>query len=153
MTWLEHRVPPPVVLAVFAGGTVLSARLWPGASVRVPGQDLVAVLLVVCGISVIAVSILQFWRARTTVNPLKPDAASALVDQGIFGWTRNPMYLGMALGLSALAIWLGHAAGPVWLAGFIAYINVFQIVPEERALRAKFGAAFDAYAVRVRRWL
>jgi protein-S-isoprenylcysteine O-methyltransferase Ste14 len=151
--WLEHRVPPPVVLAVFAAGTVLAARQWPGAAVRFPGQAIVAVSMAGVGIAVIAAGIARFRRARTTVNPLKPEEASALVEQGIFARTRNPMYLGMALGLAGLAVWLGHAAGPVMLAGFVGYITRFQIVPEERALRANFGGAFDAYAARVRRWI
>lgn len=153
MKWLEHRVPPPLVLAVFAAGTVLAARLWPGLAVRFPGQELAAVLLAAMGLAVIAAGIARFRRARTTVNPLRPEEASALVDAGVFARTRNPMYLGMALGLAALAVWLGHAAGPVMLAGFVGYITRFQIVPEERALRANFGKAFDAYAARVRRWL
>jgi len=153
MRWLEHRIPPPVVLAAFAAGAVLSARLWPAASMRFPGREVVAGLLAAAGIGVIAAGILQFRRSRTTVNPLKPEAASALVDEGVFGWTRNPMYLGMALGLAAVAIWLGNAGGAILLVGFIAYITRFQIVPEERALRANFGEAFDAYAARVRRWI
>jgi protein-S-isoprenylcysteine O-methyltransferase Ste14 len=153
MSWLEHRVPPPIVLAVFAAGAVLAARLWPGASVRFPGQAIIAVLLAAAGLAVIAAGISRFRRARTTVNPLKPEEASALVDTGVFARTRNPMYLGMALGLAGLAMWLGHAAGAVMLAGFVGYITRFQILPEERALRANFGAAFDAYTARVRRWL
>jgi protein-S-isoprenylcysteine O-methyltransferase Ste14 len=153
MSWLEHRVPPPIVLGVFAAGAVFAARLWPDAAVLVPGRTLAAVLLAAAGLAVIAAGIVVFRRARTTVNPLRPDEASALVDSGVFARTRNPMYLGMALGLAALAVWLGHAAGPVMLAGFVGYITRFQIVPEERALRANFGAAFDAYAARVRRWI
>ena len=153
MKWLEHRVPPPLVLAVFAGGTVLAARQWPGATVRFPGQGFVAAFLAAMGLAVIVAGIIRFRQARTTVNPLKPEEASALVDGGVFARTRNPMYLGMALGLAGLAVWLGHAAGPVMLAGFVGYITRFQIAPEERALRANFGGAFDAYAARVRRWL
>lgn len=153
MRWLEHRIPPPVVLAAFAAGAVLWAWRWPAASVRLGGREVMAGLLVAAGIGVIAAGILQFRRSRTTVNPLKPEAASALVDGGVFGWTRNPMYLGMALGLAAVAIWLGNAGGAILLVGFVAYITRFQIAPEERALRANFGEAFDAYAARVRRWI
>ena len=153
MKWLEHRVPPPVVFAVFAVGAALSARQWPGALVRFPGRTIVAAVMASAGIAVIAAGTIRFRRARTTVNPLKPEEASALVDGGIFARSRNPMYLGMALGLAALTVWLGHAAGAVMLAGFVAYITRFQIVPEERALRANFGGAFDAYSARVRRWL
>jgi len=150
---LEHRIPPPLIFVVFALTAILCARLLPGASVSVPGQSVVAGLLLAVGIVVIAAALLQFKRARTTTNPLVPEAASALVDRGIFAHTRNPMYLGLSLGLAALVVWLGNAAGLALVAGFIAYIGRFQIAPEERALRAKFGETFDAYATRVRRWI
>ncbi|MEB0160908.1 isoprenylcysteine carboxylmethyltransferase family protein, partial [Pseudomonas sp. AH2 (2023)] len=91
-------------------------------------------------------------RSRTTVNPLRPDKAAALVSGGVYRVTRNPMYVGMMLLLVAWAVYLDSAwvlAGPV---AFVAYITRFQIAPEERVLRAKF-ADFDAYAARVRRWL
>ena len=63
------------------------------------------------------------------------------------------MYLGFLLILVALAVWLSNAvavAGPIL---FLMYMNTFQIRPEERALRAKFGAAYDDYVNSVRRWL
>jgi protein-S-isoprenylcysteine O-methyltransferase Ste14 len=75
------------------------------------------------------------------------------VARGIYNYTRNPMYLGMLLVLLALAL---YRASPWALAGpllFIVWMNRFQIVPEERALAAKFGASFEAYRQRVRRWL
>jgi protein-S-isoprenylcysteine O-methyltransferase Ste14 len=150
---LENRIPPPIVAVTFALGMWAVASLLPGASLRFPGQGFATAALIAAGLGVIAVSIVQFRRARTTVNPLKPEAASALVSGGVFRLTRNPMYLGMALVLAAWAAWLGNAAGALLVAGFVAYINRFQIAPEERALRAHFGDAFGAYARRVRRWI
>jgi len=153
MKWFEHRIPPPVILAIFAGAAGLSAWLWPEASVRFAGQAVAAAALLAAGIGVITAGILQFRRARTTLNPLQPEAATALVDRGIFALTRNPMYLGMALALAALAVWLGNPGGAVAWVGFIAFITRFQIAPEERALRANFGEDFVAYARRARRWI
>lgn len=153
MSWLEHRIPPPLVGIAFAIAMAVAAGLLPWATVRLPGRDLVALSLLAAGAGVIAASLLQFIRARTTVNPLRPETASALVTGGVFRLTRNPMYLGMALILAAWALWLGNAVGALLLAGFVAYIGRFQIAPEERALRAHFGAEFDAYAQRVRRWI
>jgi len=153
MSRLENRIPPPFVAAAFALGMRGVASWTPGASVQFPGQALAVAALLAAGFGVIAISIIQFSRARTTVNPLNPAAASALVTSGIFRLTRNPMYLGMALILAALAVWFGNAVCVLLLAGFVAYINRFQIAPEERALRAHFGEAFDAYARKVRRWI
>ena len=153
MNWLEHRIPPPLVALAFAIAMAVCAGLLSTASVRFPGQGPAALAVLATGLGVIAAAILRFVRARTTVNPLRPEEASALVTEGVFRITRNPMYLGMALILAAWALWLGNAAGALLLAGFVAFIGRFQIAPEESALRAHFGAEFDAYAQRVRRWI
>ena len=55
--------------------------------------------------------------------------------------------------LAAWAVWLGNALAALLVAGFMAWITRFQIAPEERALRAHFGEAFEAYARQVRRWI
>ena len=95
----------------------------------------------------------SFRRARTTVNPLKPESASALVISGIYRHTRNPMYLGFAIILLGWCVLLGSAWAVLGVAGFVLYIGRFQIRPEERALRELFGAEFDAFCSRVRRWV
>jgi protein-S-isoprenylcysteine O-methyltransferase Ste14 len=150
---LENRFPPPLVAAAFVAAMSACARWLPILDVSFPGQGLATGLVVAAGLGVMAFAIAQFARARTTINPLHPAAASALVDGGVFRLTRNPMYLGLALVLAGLALWLGDGGSAFLVAGFVAYITCFQIVPEERALRANFGEAFDAYAARVRRWL
>ncbi|WP_308845535.1 methyltransferase family protein [Oxalicibacterium faecigallinarum] len=93
------------------------------------------------------------WRARTTINPLQPDKASSLVTNGIFRFSRNPLYLSLLLLLIAYAIRLESAM--VWIGpcAFVAYVTRFQIVPEERVLTEKFGQAYVAYKGRTRRWL
>jgi protein-S-isoprenylcysteine O-methyltransferase Ste14 len=153
MNWLENRIPPPIVAAAFALAMRPMAALLPGLSARFSGQALVAGALVAAGLGVIALSIVRFSRARTTINPLNPEAASTLVTGGVLRFSRNPMYLGLALVLAGLAVWVGNASCVVPVAAFVAYITRFQIAPEERALRARFGAEFDAYAQRVRRWI
>jgi protein-S-isoprenylcysteine O-methyltransferase Ste14 len=94
-----------------------------------------------------------FRRAQTTITPLKPETASSLVSTGIYGFTRNPMYLGL---LTVLIGWAVYLAAPFALFGplfFWLYIGRFQIVPEERALSALFGDRFTQYTAKVRRWL
>jgi protein-S-isoprenylcysteine O-methyltransferase Ste14 len=95
----------------------------------------------------------SFIRAKTTVNPMKPDSSSSLVVSGIYQFTRNPMYLGFLLGLFGWAIFLSNALAFFLLPAFIAYMNRFQIEPEEKALARLFGEQFVAYRSRVRRWL
>jgi protein-S-isoprenylcysteine O-methyltransferase Ste14 len=153
MSRFENRIPPPVVAVACALIMWACARWLPSASAQFQWQDWAAAVLLAAGVGVIATAIAQFVRARTTVDPLHPAAASTLVDGGVFRLTRNPMYLGMATVLAAWALWLGNAAAALLVAGFVGWITRFQIAPEERALRAHFGDAFDAYARRVRRWI
>jgi protein-S-isoprenylcysteine O-methyltransferase Ste14 len=151
--FLEHKIPPPVV------GAVLAAAMWGAAAhgpqLALPGGARVAAVaaLAIAGVAFDVLGIVAFRRARTTVNPLKPERASAMVTGGVYRVSRNPMYGGMALLLLAWAVYLAAAwafAGPVI---YVAYITRFQIVPEERVLQARFGQAYSNYATRVRRWL
>jgi protein-S-isoprenylcysteine O-methyltransferase Ste14 len=63
------------------------------------------------------------------------------------------MYLGLLLVLLGFAIWLGNVLAPIMLVAFVLYLTRFQIVPEERVLREKFGEEYAGYMRRVRRWL
>lgn len=110
-------------------------------------------MLALCGLGCDLAGLWAFRRHRTTVNPLRPGKASAVVQDGIYRFTRNPMYVGMALLLTAWVTGLGAPLGLLALALFVAFITRFQIQPEERALQAKFGADYAAYCARVRRWL
>lgn len=150
---LELKVPPPLLALSIAlamwGISALTEPLPLAAVHRAAAAGLVAAI----GASFSIMGMLAFRRARTTVNPLHPDRASALVHSGVYRITRNPMYVGLAFILSALAIWLLNAWTLLGPLAFILYITRFQILPEERALSAKFGAEYAAYRARVRRWL
>lgn len=150
---LEHRVPPPIVGAISAGLMLGVAWLIPALTFALPWRMPVVVVLFCLGVAVGVIAWVHFVRARTTVNPLDPGKATALVASGVFRFTRNPMYLGMATLLLAWAVYLSNAAALAGLALFVAYINRFQIEPEERALKARFGEEFEAYCRRVRRWI
>lgn len=95
---------------------------------------------------------LRFRRQGTTVTPLHPEQASALVTGGLYRLSRNPMYLGLLCWTMALACYLGGLwvwLGPLLLWG---WLSRWQIVPEERALQARFGDGYADYCRRVRRW-
>jgi protein-S-isoprenylcysteine O-methyltransferase Ste14 len=97
--------------------------------------------------------VMSFRQARTTMNPMQPQAAAALVRSGVYRVSRNPMYLGLLLVLLAWTAFLSTlwtALGPLV---YVLYINRFQIAPEERILSAKFGASYTEYKASVRQWL
>ena len=153
MSFLEHKIPPPLVGVLCAGAMWYLASLTPLLDIPKAALVVVAVGLGACGLFVMLAGVVSFRRAKTTVNPLKPEAATALVTSGIYRYTRNPMYLGMLALLVGWAVYLSSPVAPLGVAAFWLYIDRFQIRPEERALAALFGGAFSEYASRVRRWI
>lgn len=131
----------------------LASRVAPALDFTIPVRHTVAAILIAAGLIVGFTGAATFRRARTTVNPLKPQSSSSLVTWGIYAVTRNPMYLGGLVILTGCAIFLANALAVVFLPVYILYINRFQIEPEERALTSLFGREFAAYQSRVRRWM
>ncbi len=151
---MDNRIPPPLVAALFGLLMWLAARHLPGAlELPIELRTSLALVVLLAGIAICLAGVLSFRRARTTVNPLKPETASALVSSGVYKYTRNPMYLGFATVLTAWSIFLAWPPALLGVLGFVIYMNLFQIGPEERALASLFGRAFTQYCSRVRRWL
>ena len=94
-----------------------------------------------------------FRKSKTTINPLKPEEASSLVITGIYTRTRNPMYLGLLSILTGIALFLGSVFALGVLPFFIIYMNLYQITPEEEALKELFGDQYSTYLSNVRRWI
>ena len=150
---LEHKIPPPVIALLCAVVAWLVARATPELAYLLPARIPVAVLLVGTGLALDFSGLLAFRKAKTTFNPLAPDRSTAIVQTGLYRFTRNPMYLGMVIQLLGLCVYLANPWTLVAVVVFVAYITRFQIIPEERFLRAKFGAPYVQYTQSVRRWL
>jgi protein-S-isoprenylcysteine O-methyltransferase Ste14 len=150
---LEHKIPPPVVALLCAAAMWYVAGHTPAVVLPATIRIAAAALLLVAGFAVMLAGVLSFRRVKTTVNPLKPETATALVTSGVYRYTRNPMYLGMLVVLLAWAVYLSAPATVVGIVVFWLYIERFQIRPEEKALVALFGSTFTDYSSRVRRWL
>jgi protein-S-isoprenylcysteine O-methyltransferase Ste14 len=153
MNALENKVPPPIVALLI--GTVMWAveRLSPLPEGGSPSRLAISGGLACLGVLFVTLGMLAFRRAKTTINPVNIGAASSIVTSGIYRYTRNPMYVGLAL---MLAGWAVHIAVSFVLMGpvvFILFITRFQIIPEERVLTSKFGGEYRKYQQRVRRWL
>ncbi|EED38272.1 isoprenylcysteine carboxyl methyltransferase family protein [Stenotrophomonas sp. SKA14] len=153
MRWLETRIPPPLVMLLCGGIGYLASRVAVGMRVPLPMPGVLAAALVTLGVVLNLLPKLAFRRARTTVNPLRPSASSALVTHGVYRYTRNPMYLGQSIVLAGAMLYLQNPVA--WLAVplFVLYITRWQIVPEERALSARFPGAYAIFCQRVRRWV
>ncbi len=94
-----------------------------------------------------------FRRQRTTVDPRYPERATTLVADGVYRWTRNPMYAGFVGLAPGAAVALGSPLALLGPGLLTVYLDRVQIPAEERALRARFGAPFESYVRTVHRWL
>lgn len=153
MSSLELKIPPAVIGVVLGVAMAATSHFTPAFGFAVPAGRFIAPGLAMTGVGIAILGVASFRRARTTVNPLRPEAASALVVSGIYRLTRNPMYLGMLLVLSGWGVFLANAFAMLLATAFIPLMNRLQIGPEERILAATFGPAFTAYQSAVRRWL
>jgi protein-S-isoprenylcysteine O-methyltransferase Ste14 len=149
---LELKVPPLALVVLFAAAMWLASAS-SAFTLLLPWRSAFALILFTAGLVVALAGVLAFRRAKTTVNPLTPEATTAMVTSGIYRFTRNPMYLGFLFVLAGWAMYLSNLLGFALLPLFALYLTRFQIVPEERALCAKFSDAFTAYKRSVRRWL
>jgi protein-S-isoprenylcysteine O-methyltransferase Ste14 len=153
MRALELKIPPPLLTALFA------LVMW-GISFITPLVDyprytqlLLSVAFAGLGLCIILAGGWDFKKASTTVNPLKPQNSSTLVQSGLYAFSRDPMYLGLSLGLFGWSLYLSAPLSLLGIAGFMFAITRLQIIPEERALEERFGEEFSAYQTKVRRWL
>jgi protein-S-isoprenylcysteine O-methyltransferase Ste14 len=153
MRWLELRVPPPVVAVAAALLMWLVAIPLPALDLDLPARYEVAAVFLVVAAVIVGAALFGFRKANTTINPMTPEASSALVVRSIYRLTRNPMYLAMLTVLLGWAYVVANVAALVMLPLFVLYLNRFQIAPEERALAARFGADYERYRRSVRRWL
>ena len=150
---LDHKIPPPVIALVCAGLAWALARYTPEFSYPRPGRLPIAALLVLLGFALDISGILVFRSAKTTVNPLSPEKSTSIVQVGPYKFTRNPVYVGMAIFLLAYGVYLANPLSVLAVVLFVAYITRFQIIPEERFLLSKFGESYASYTRSVRRWL
>jgi len=112
---------------------------------------LVGLVLMVAGAVLAIAGVVAFRRARTTILPFR--AASAMVRDGPYRFTRNPMYVGMTLGYLGLSLAF-NTAWPILLLPLVLVAMVkLVITKEEEYLEAVFGDDYRAYKRDVRRWI
>src|SRR5687768_1912965 len=121
MRRLELKIPPIIVVLIFAVLIWFSARQASFFNWRIPGEPALSVLVAFIGLAIAAAATIQFRRARTTLDPTKPEAASALITSGVFARSRNPIYVAMLLLLLAWATYIGNLLAFLFLPGFLLY--------------------------------
>jgi len=143
--------PPPLLfIAALVAGVLVDGNVMTWRHMLHSSQ-LVGVAIAAAGLILIAAALDLFRRNRTSPEPWRP--ASKLVATGLYRWTRNPMYLGMSVTSAGVAIFFESLAAAVLLAIVVLVMDRVVIAREEAYLSRKFGADYDSYRGRVRRWL
>ena len=145
------KVPPPLIfLSCLLAGLALDAVLDGGP---VPGllRWGLGATLTLCGLALLASFMGAFRRAGTAVEPWKP--TTAIVTTGLYGRTRNPAYLGMALVIAGIALLADAPWALLAVPVAMAIVDRAVIAREERYLERTFGEEYLAYKRSVRRWI
>jgi protein-S-isoprenylcysteine O-methyltransferase Ste14 len=140
------------LVAVVVAAAVLN-RVVP---IRWPGLDDTAARFIGLGLggagfALIIWAAMTLWRHKTTVLPHR--GVADLVTDGPFRWRRNPIYIGDALVLLGVAEMTKNIWFAILVPVFMALVTWLAILPEERYLAAKFGARWQEYRERTRRWI
>ena len=153
MNRLDLKIPPPAIALTCGLLMWLVARQAPALALEILGRTALCGILALAGLFCDFSGFFAFRRKQTTINPLRPHNTSIIVSHGIYRYTRNPMYVGLLMFLTAWAVWLSHLLAFALLPAFVAYLTRFQIIPEERILTMKFGETYTRYTQSVRRWI
>ncbi|MDC3113249.1 isoprenylcysteine carboxylmethyltransferase family protein [Gammaproteobacteria bacterium] len=148
---MSNKIPPPIVTLFFGICIYLSRPYFPEFSFSILNS--LSTISFVLGITVFASAVSSFKRQNTTVNPISIEKASSLVVNGVFKYSRNPMYLGMLFILLGLTFKFNLIGGLLFTSLFMIFISIFQIKPEEAAMEKLFDQEWRDYIKNVRRWL
>ncbi len=150
---LKLKIPPPVYLLIIGVIMWLLHRQLPIVTFFSAPWTRLGYVSIAFALLIDITALIQFFRAHTTFNPLKPKQSAHLVTTGLYRFSRNPMYLGLLFWLIGWGILLGSLSPFLMLPIFIWLITIQQIIPEERILSGKFAGQYQAYQQSVRRWL
>ena len=148
---MKTKIPPPILALVMIGLIYLSSLFIVPTTFNYQGS--LSILVLILGFACLLPSFKLFAKFKTTITPLKPSNSTALVTEGMYRYSRNPMYLGMLIILLAISFKFNLVGGIVISLFFYIFITKFQILPEEEAMNELFGDEFIKYSNRTRRWI
>lgn len=145
------RVLPPVLFLFAILAMTALWKLLPVTEVVSFPFSLTGLPLVLLGIAMTVAGSNQFDRAGTNIKTF--DDPEVLVTEGLFRYTRNPMYLGFSIALLGIALSLGNLSAFAVVAAFVVVVDRWYIRYEENRMEHVFGDEYEAYKNRTRRWL
>ena len=148
---IKTKIPPPLVALTFGFLINYTKDIFPKIEIR--NEIIFGSFMIIIGLIIILSAIILFKKYQTTITPLNPSNATKLITDGIYKFSRNPMYLGLLLVLLGISIIFNLTGGFFFILLFISYMNLFQIIPEENAMVDLFKDEFYEYKKNVRRWI
>jgi len=148
---IKTKFPPPLVALTFGFLINYTKNIFP--KIEVKNEFIFGSFMIISGLIIILSATILFKKYQTTITPLNPSNATKLITDGIYKFSRNPMYLGLLLMLLGTSIILNLTGGFFLIPLFILYLNLFQIIPEENAMADLFENEFLEYKKNVRRWI
>lgn len=142
---------PPFIFLVFLGLGIIIHNLFPLHFIHGPLRTIVGVIFLAYSVLVSSLAIIQMRRAGTNIDVRKP--TTSIVTDGIYRFTRNPMYLSMVLLMIAISVLISNIWILILTPVFIIVIQKGVIEREERYLEGKFGTEYALYKKRTRRWI
>ena len=148
---IKTKFPPPLVALTFGFLINYTKNIFP--KIEVKNEFIFGSFMIISGLIAILSAITTFKKYHTTITPLNPANTTKLITDGIYKFSRNPMYLGLLFVLFGISIILNPTGGLFLIPLFILYLNLFQIIPEENAMVDLFKDEFLEYKENVRRWI
>ena len=148
---IKTKIPPPLVALTFVFLINFTKDIFP--KIEIKNKIIFGSFVIIIGLIIILFAIILFKKYQTTITPLNPSNATKLITDGIYKFSRNPMYLGLLLVLLGISIIINLTGGFFLIPLFILYLNLFQIIPEENAMVDLFKGEFLKYKENVRRWI
>ena len=148
---IKTKIPPPLVALTFGFLINYTKNIFP--KIEIKNKIIFGSSMIISGLIIILSAIILFKKYQTTITPLNPFNATKLMTDGIYKFSRNPMYLGLLLMLVGISTILNPIGGFFLIPLFVLYLNFFQIIPEENAMADLFKDEFLDYKKNVRRWI
>lgn len=148
---MVKTITPPLLYQIAIVLMVLFHFLFPIAKIIHFPFNLIGIIIFVLGAALAVNAKRLFQKTKTPIKP--SDLPINLHQQGPFRFSRNPMYLGIAIGLLGIAIFLGSLSAFLFPIAFIAVMDLVFIPYEEKVLQAVFGEEYQGYKSKIHRWV
>jgi len=146
-------IPPPLFYVLVFIGAVLIQKMIPISDTlfHLLATKIAGVIFLITALFFLVRSLRQFFLTKNTLILIKP--ASSLQTTGIYGITRNPMYVGLAIVYLGVTCFIGNWWNIILFPLLFLIVQEYIIKREERYLNLEFGKEYDEYRRIVRRWL